>query len=82
MIDVPGETPAAKPVPTFTVAIAGALLLHVPDGGVVDSADETPVHKFVLPVIGVGVRFTVTYTLVDMFTVPSETLIVNESAPE
>ena len=61
-IAIPLDTPVTIPLPgpeETTVAIAGALLLHIPPDTVLLSTVVAPVHTFVLPVITDGNAFTV-----------------------
>jgi len=58
MVAVPGLNPNATPEVIPIVAIAGALLIHVPPP--TPSLNVVEVHKSVLPAIGAGAILTVT----------------------
>ena len=57
---VPSVAPYTTPVVALTLAIAGALLLHVPPDGVLLSVVVLPRHAINVPVIVVGNGVTVT----------------------
>ena len=51
---MPDEIPPTKPDDEFTVPTAGVLLLHVPDGVVLDNVVVAPTHTVCVPVIAFG----------------------------
>ncbi len=63
MLLVPAATPVTTP-PVFTVAIAVALLIHVPPDTVLVRVVVDPVHTVAVPPIAAGVAFTVTFAVV------------------
>lgn len=60
MVAIPAVTPVTIPVDDPTVAIPGALLVHVPPVTPSLSVVARPMHTCVTPVIAVGTVFTVT----------------------
>ena len=54
--------PVTTPVPATTVALP-LLLVHVPPAGVELSVVVNPIHTLFVPVIAVGLAFTVTGTV-------------------
>ena len=60
IVDVPVVSPETIPDDEPTVATAGAVLLHVTDGVVLESALVFPTHTSNDPVIGFGFGLTVT----------------------
>ena len=71
MVAVPAATPVTTPVPVTTVAVPGALLLHVPPAVLLDMVIEWPVQTDNGPVIEATAGFTVT-TLVAEDVQPKE----------
>jgi hypothetical protein len=55
---VPAAPPPMKPGAS-TVAIDGALLVHVPPGVELDKVVVPPTHRPIVPVIAAGAGFTV-----------------------
>jgi len=58
-VAVPAATPVTTPE-ALTVAVARGRILHVPPAGVSPRLVVEPTHTVVVPVIAVGVAFTVT----------------------
>lgn len=60
MLTVPADMPVTRPVADPTVAMAGSLLLHAPDGVASVSVVVAVAHTTVLPATGVGTGSAVT----------------------
>ena len=57
---MPGPVPVTTPVAVTTVAVPGALLVHVPPGAESLSAVVAPAQTYFMPLIAEGARFTMT----------------------
>jgi hypothetical protein len=57
-VAVPIEIPLTMPVVIPTVATGVELLVHIPGVGVLASGELVPMHRLVIPVMGVGLGLT------------------------
>ena len=88
MLAVPAETPVTVP-PPLIVAIAKLPLAHVPPPGVLPSVVWAPSHTASVPVMAVGIGFTVATTVSKqplgavyvMVAVPAKTPVTTPVAP-